>query len=60
MRSICAWLIMGSQPIGVVASTVKGVSAQVTAANAADDTLCTYILSGIKHASAGQSADVVA
>lgn len=42
------------------ATSIRYVNALVTAANAADDTLCTYILSGIKHATSGQSADVVA
>lgn len=54
------WLEADLDDAAVASAGARYVNAKITAANALDDTNCTYILSGIKHAAAGQSADVIA
>lgn len=44
----------------VPVTACKGINVTIKTANAADDHVVTYILSGIRHAAAGQSADVIA
>lgn len=53
-------LILEADPELMKLANGRYVNAKVTAANAADDTVCTYILGGARYPQAGLSADVIA